>query len=226
MDTAAIVERVGGLASRTLAMSAQPFDLRVVQRIDVGKSLAQRSREDRVVSQQFAAGNDFQRRQCACVFPCNAFENPFAQCLARDKVRVAGPDFQVCLGQHHLHVRQHRREKGPVDRHVLQELHARLAAGGRAGRADFDELKQRGAHAEPAGKHEPALCPREAPWDRAKILNALPALACGRPRADIQARDFRDRRRCKKVFGKSRCLVDEVAVGGLRTPLIRAEPSG
>ena len=72
------------------------------------------------------------------------------------------------------------------------------------------------AEAVPARQHQPALPPAEHPRDRAEILDARRRRARCRPAADVEARDFGDRRGRPKVVDEARRLVDERAIGGVR----------
>ena len=99
------------------------------------------------------------------------------------------------------------RKNGHSLMHALQQRHA---APGACSRNAVD----RRAEAEPAGQGDAALAPGKAPGDGAQVLDAAVGFARGRARADVELRDFGDRRRGEEIVGEARRLVDHRAIGG------------
>ena len=62
----------------------------------------------------------------------------------------------------------------------------------------------RRAEAVPARQHQPALAPAEHPGNRAQVLDPGRCRARGRPAADVEAGDLRDRRRRAEIVDECR----------------------
>ena len=138
-------------------------------------------------------------------------KDPFAQPRIADQASVAGGQCQVALGQHHVHVGQQGAKERPLAVHPAQQREA-FRPG--LGRAVGQILLHRCAKAVPARQGEPALAPAETPRDGAQVFDALRRFARRRPGADVEFRDFANRRRIEKVFGEAWSLVHQRAVGG------------
>ena len=95
--------------------------------------------------------------------------------------------FEVDLGEGHLHLGDEHAEEGPTLIQQLQEFHL--------GEVACHLLMEGHANAVPAGEQEAALGPAEHPGDGTKAREILgAALAAGRTARDLQLADFLDRR--------------------------------
>src|SRR5690606_23125900 len=80
------------------APTADQFDLQVVQRVDVGKALAQRGQQHGVVGQQVALRQQPQHGYGARVFGADLPEDALAQRAPGHQLRVARRDGEIRLG--------------------------------------------------------------------------------------------------------------------------------
>ncbi len=98
----AFVGAAGLLARRTVA--PQQFDLQVIQRIDVGKALAQRGAQQFVFGQQFALGDALEHFQRQGKFPLYAAKDAAAQRCVRHQAGIAPRYIQIGFGQDLFHI--------------------------------------------------------------------------------------------------------------------------
>ena len=127
-------------------------------------------------------------------------------CRRRAPAGIAPRDAHIRLAQRDLRVVQHRAEKEPLLIHAPQLQQpfrlSRLREGG-----------QRRAETVPAGQHEAALHPAEAPGNGPQPGEHAAATPPGRARADGQLVDLVNRRRLLPEGQEVGCIVDELAIG-------------
>ncbi|SOT40155.1 hypothetical protein F01_260221 [Burkholderia cenocepacia] len=201
------------------AVTLDQLDLQVIQRIEIREAVLDRAREQRVGREAAFVPGDFRERlRRAFPFRDDPFEHVLAQLAVGHELRITRRDREIGLREHHVHVRQQVREERPGLVHLLQQRDALRAFGGV--RRAVEIRAHRAAEAVPAGQQQPALAPREAPRNRAQILDLallrVLQLARRRPAADVQLGDLGDRRRREEVVGEARGFIDERAVRGHR----------
>ena len=107
---------------RTTRSSASPgpvplqqFDLQMVERIEIGKAVADGARQQRVgLKQRALARYGQQHGNRGLPLLAQAREDLLPQRRVLDQLGVARGDGDVALGQHHVHVRQQRAEERPL----------------------------------------------------------------------------------------------------------------
>ena len=85
--------------------AAHQLNLQVVERVDIGKAVANGTCQCRVVGQAvFVTGDVGQRLHRALPFRLNRAKNAFAQPGVGHQFAIARCQIQVTLGQHHVHI--------------------------------------------------------------------------------------------------------------------------
>ena len=88
------------------AVAPYQFDLQVMQRIDVGKAVANGSLKRGVVGQALPVAGDAGKRAGRTVpFKFNKLENTLAQPRVGHQLRVAARQCQIAFCHHHINVR-------------------------------------------------------------------------------------------------------------------------
>jgi hypothetical protein len=142
----------------------------VVERIEVGKAVADRAGERGIGFEEGEASGDAEKRRHGGIeFAADAREDGVGGHRVVEEVLVAGGHRKVGLGKEHLEVGEQRAEERPLAPH-RREL---LAPQGAAPR---EEGVHGGAEAEPSGQHDAALRPGENPRNRAQVLDRLRGL--------------------------------------------------
>ena len=117
MDTS-----LGSLIGDACAVTAYEFDLQMVQRIDVGKTVLDGSGQCDVIGQALlGTGDELQCIRGQMPFGFNRFEYFFALARIADQFGITRSQRQVGFSHHHVHVGEQRAEKRPVLVHAAQQ---------------------------------------------------------------------------------------------------------
>src|SRR5690348_4357151 len=138
------------------AIAAQELDLQVIERVEIGKAVADAARERGIVLEQRRLTRDGEEMaQRERVLVANAGEYCVTHAGIGNELRVARADREVGLREHHAEVRKRRAEERPALVHFGEQRKTVR----RAGEPGLD----RRSEAVPTGQHQAALAPREDP---------------------------------------------------------------
>ena len=148
------------------AMALQQLDLQMIERVEIGKSVADRAREQRIAVEQACPDRRSPRSLAMELSHSRRMRGKIASRRATSSTSLAYCDAiaMLLLASTMSMLEIMRLEERPLAIHFLQQRQPVL---GMALKPSFD----RGAEAIPARQHQPALRPAEHPGNGAQILD-------------------------------------------------------